>query len=344
MTEPPLQQLHREADQVTEPFRIAVVSPVFDDWPSCARLVRELDAVAANLDGVLLDLVVVDDGSTAPGGAELVGGAQFSHINRALLVQLACNLGHQRAIAAGLYAAGQQGEYDAFIVMDSDGEDRPGDIPSLVEELRRSGSHAVFARRSKRSEGMLFKGFYRLYKGLYRLLTGSEISFGNFSIITREAANRLLHMPELWNNFSSAVLRSRLAYRQVETERGERYAGDSKMNFPGLVIHGLSAISVSSEIIFVRVMVLCALLGLGTLAGGVAVLGIRLFTGLAIPGWASDVMGTLVIIFTQTVFFFLVSMFLLLRSRSTPAPSPVTVIPGYISCIRVLSGDDRSGV
>ena len=310
---------------------IVIVTPVYNDWLSCARLVSELDAAFSEMDGTKIDILIVDDGSSEEAQAQFVNADDCHNINRISVVQLASNMGHQRAIAVGLFAAVEAGHYESIVIMDSDGEDRPSDVIELVEQQQRSPSAVIVAKRAKRSEGLIFRASYFLYKCMYGLLTGTEISFGNFSILSSDAANRLLHMPELWNNYPSALLRSRLLYNEIETERGDRYAGTSKMSFSNLAIHGLNAISVNSEVVFVRVMFICVAIGLIGILGTLAVTGLRLFTDLAIPGWASDVIGTIAVILTQTLFFFFISMFLLLHSRSNPALTPRTVIPGYIA-------------
>lgn len=327
---------------MNEPLHIAIVTPVFNDWPSCARLVAELDALGASLGEVSLDVFIVDDGSSEGVDTDLIAALSRSSIGRVNVTELACNLGHQRAIAVGLYQVVDADCYDHVVVMDSDGEDQPTDVLRLIEAQRQASGAITVAVRSKRSEGWFFRVFYTLYKFMYRILTGSTINFGNFSIVSVKAAERLLHMPELWNNFGSAVLRSRLKYREIDTERGSRFFGSSKMNFTNLVIHGLNAISVSSEVVFIRVMLISFAIILLSLMGAAAVLALRFLTELAIPGWASDVIGTIAIILTQTMFFFFISVFLLLHSRSNPSVAPFVVIPGYIAKSYDLAVDDKS--
>jgi polyisoprenyl-phosphate glycosyltransferase len=63
--------------------------------------------------------------------------------------------------------------------MDADGEDRPEDIPRLIQELNRSPHPvAVFAERGRRIEGVKFKMFYMCYRLLHFLLTGRGIRVG----------------------------------------------------------------------------------------------------------------------------------------------------------------------
>ena len=74
------------------------------------------------------------------------------------------------------------------------------------------------------------------------------------------------------------------------------------MNFVSLVTHGLSAMSVHAETIGTRMLVLAILLGLGIVVAMGGVLFVRLFTALAIPGWATFVLGLLSLMLLQIFF------------------------------------------
>jgi hypothetical protein len=66
-------------------------------------------------------------------------------------LRLRRNLVHQRTIAIGL---AHIGEYEArdVVVMDSDGEDDPRDVPRLVARMQEERGRSVFAERTRRSE------------------------------------------------------------------------------------------------------------------------------------------------------------------------------------------------
>ena len=85
----------------------------------------------------------------------------------------------------------------------------------------------------------------------------------------------------------------------------------------GLLVHGLSAVSVYSDIAFTRILVFSFGLAALTLGGIGVVVGIRFFTDLAIPGWATYTVAALVIVLLQTLMLSLGSVFLLLNNRST---------------------------
>ncbi|HEX4112475.1 MAG TPA: glycosyltransferase, partial [Stellaceae bacterium] len=233
--------------------RIAIVTPVLDDWEAFQRLVAALGVALADADAVF-DLIAVDDGSNSAFQISRLALPPEGAIRAVTVVRLALNLGHQRAIAVGLTEAGSRADLDAVVVMDSDGEDRPEDVPRLLAESADSPDAVIFAQRSRRSESRLFKVGLWGYKKLFRLLARQSVDFGNFSLIPIAAVRRLCHISDLWNNLPATVMRSRLAYRRVPTRRGRRYAGESKMNFVALVIHGMSALSVYSDVIFVRLL------------------------------------------------------------------------------------------
>ncbi|NNE38905.1 MAG: glycosyl transferase family 2, partial [Gammaproteobacteria bacterium] len=159
---------------------------------------------------------------------------------------------------------------NAVIVMDGDGEDRPDDLKPLMNAYHDCGSEKIIvAKREKRSEGLLFRTSYLIYKLIFKVLTGHKMGFGNFCLIPARQLSRLIYKDTLWNHFSATVLHSKAPIRMVSTERGERIDGMPLMNFTGLVIHGLSSISVFVDQVLVRTivfltcsMLICLFLGI----------------------------------------------------------------------------------
>jgi len=68
-----------------------------------------------------------------------------------------------------------------------------------------------------------------------------------------------------------------------------------------LTTHGMSAISVFGDVVGVRLLIASMAGAVMAFAGIVAVIWIRVFTSLAIPGWATYTAGALVIILIQFV-------------------------------------------
>ena len=301
--------------------KITIVTPVFNDWTSFAQLCREIDRLGR--DDLRFQVIAVDDGSSQKCDDRL-NAAAFEHIDSITLVELVCNLGHQRAIAVGLVLAARTRSSETIVVMDCDGEDSPSDVIRLLETAEQHPRSIICAQRSRRSESWTFRGFYRIYQFLFRMLTGTVIDFGNFSLVPRAAAEALVHNPNTWNHLAAAVTRARLPMFRIPTVRGRRYADRSSMNLVSLVLHGLSAISVYTDVVLVRALIMLLLLSGLTVIGVLCVIAIRFTTDLAIPGWASNVVGVLSIIFLQSILFIFMSIFMLLNGRSAKPIVPAT--------------------
>jgi hypothetical protein len=307
----------------------SIVTPVLDDWSSFVRLVEHLSEAFMGTDSSL-DILAIDDGSSSTFDPESICLPEGSRIAAISILRLAVNLGHQRSIAIGLCHVAKRDDIHAAVVMDSDGEDKPEDVLALLATSDRQPNEVVLARRTARSETYLFRAGYFFYKLLFRVLCGRTINFGNFSLLPMQAVRRLVYMPELWNSLAGAVIRSRLRYTTVPIKRGKRYAGTSKMNVPSLIVHGLSAMSVYTDIIFVRVLLSAALVaGLSALSILVIVL-IRLLTELGIPGWASTVFGDLVIILMQTFVMITAASLMVLNGRSQRPIIPMVDSPTFV--------------
>ena len=292
-----------------------MMTPVFNDWPSLTVLLEKLDLELA-AHGISADILAVDDGSSIPPIGSL-NPAKLTAIHNISVLRLKRNLGHQRAITIGLAYAEANLKADVVVVMDSDGEDTPIDVIRLIHTCASTNyQKIIFARRSQRSESWLFKLFYRAYRTMYRLLTGFDIQVGNFSAIPFPMLHRLVVVSEIWNHYAAGTLKSKLPHTDIPTQRGYRYRGESKMNFASLITHGLSAISVYGEMVGVRLlMASCGLIGVSVVAL-FGVIGVRLMTDLAIPGWTSYLVLALISVILQAFIISLSFIFLVLIGRN----------------------------
>ena len=309
-------------DSATTPRRrLTVVMPVYNDWQSATMLIHDIGLAMAD-SGYETTIVAVDDGSTEIPPATLDPGPGIAAIECLLL---AANIGHQRAIAVGLMAVAERPDIGLVAVMDSDGEDRPAELRAMVERAGSVDHKAIVAQRSERSESVFFKTFYALYTRVFRMLTGQRIAFGNFTVLQPAQVRRVIGNAHIWNNFPAALLHSRIAVEYVPTRRGKRYAGQSRMNFIGLVTHGLGAISVHSEAVFVRILFASLALVLIATGLGAGALYLKLFTDMAIPNWATTVLGFALVIGIQALMMPILMAFLLLNNRSAIQPLPASV-------------------
>lgn len=301
--------------------RVAVLMPVFNDWAACARVLSDLDAVFAE-HGLQTHVVVVDDGSTETPG-EGFAQEEYRVIRQVDVLRLRRNVGHQRAICIGLSHLEAELDPETVVVMDADGEDAPADVPALLARYEAEGrAKIVFAERAKRSERRLFRLFYVLYLIVHRLLTGFGVKVGNFSVVPRARLKSLVVVPELWIHYAASVFASRQPYSTVPTARAKRVDGNSSMNFTGLVCHGLTAISVYSHIVGVRLVVAASALALASALAMLGIVGIHFFTPLAVPQWTAYVAGILFLVLLQSILSAIIFSFLILANRNAAVLLP----------------------
>jgi len=312
---------------------IAIITPVFNDWTSFRQLVNEIDEVLA---GTALEatVIAIDDSSTQSYEQSLFVTEKFRVIRRVEIIHLARNSGHQRAIAIGLSYFERGHKADHIIVMDADGEDRPSDLKTLLDQQIKT-NEIVFAKRGQRKEGGAFQLFNRIYRLLFVILTGRQIPFGNFCAIPGHQLRQVVFLPEIWSHFAAGILRSGLPQSVITIDRGERYQGKSKMNFVALVMHGLSAFAVYTDILSVRMMLLTLIVIAATVVGAGVLVYIRYFTPLAIPGWATTVGFGLFMIMLQSFILLLSIAFNVLNSRTMPTYIPAKHYEDFILNVEV---------
>ncbi|MFO0936820.1 MAG: glycosyltransferase [Gemmataceae bacterium] len=334
---------------------IMVVIPVFNDWHAVDLLLRKLDTVCPEV-----HVLLVDDASTEPpppgflqserrqtqtnrvrhlhasedsfsetvAVATVTTESSFRSITKVQILELRRNLGHQRAIAIGLAYLNANALYRAVLVMDGDGEDDPRDVARLIERFdAEQGKKVIFARRSERSESLAFRFFYSIYRILHQLLTGRGINVGNFSILPVQAVDRLVAVTELWNHYASAVVKARLPHDSIPTKRGARLAGQPRMNFVSLVIHGLSSIAAYADVVGVRLLIASMGVIALTLMGIASVIAIKMGFApegvFAIPGWATNAIGMLLIILFLVFMLSIQFIFITLSNRQSAHFLPV---------------------
>lgn len=101
-------------------------------------------------------------------------------------------------------------------------------------------------------------------------------------------------------------------------------------------MHGLSAMAVYSDIIMVRLLLaslaVTAVAGLGILYVVIE----KLFTSLAIPGWATSAAGILAIIMVQALMLFTIAAFNMMSVRTIKVVIPILDAPNFVLARRVI--------
>ncbi len=263
---------------------ISVVLPVYNEARVLPELVDSLERVMAAC-GRQYEILFVDDGSSDDSPRALDDLAAEN--GRVRVIHLSRNFGHQAAVQAGL--AHCRG--DAVVLMDSDMQDAPEAIPEFIRQWR-LGFDVVYALRTRRKEKplkrLLFATFHRLMSGVATVRL--PVDAGNFSLIDRRVAAQIVALCERDRYFPG--LRSWVGFRQkgIEVERNARYDDKPRVSLRGLFRLAKTAIFSFSDCPLTLFHVIGA--AAATIFVGLSgfALYCKLFTALAVPGWASFVL------------------------------------------------------
>ena len=233
--------------------KFTILIPIYNDWESLKKLLFEINSTIENIREVEFKCVVINDASTEP-APEIKPPSNIESIE---LINMKENRGHARCNAFGIrYLAENNDSYDHIILMDGDGEDRPEEIKLLVNKALSEETISVVAKRIKRSEGLFFQLLYRTHKLITILFTGKNINFGNYSCLTKKDVLELSSKESLWSSFSGSLKYHINNLNSVNSIRGSRYHGPSKMSLFKLGIHSFSIIAVFKINVFIRSVIM----------------------------------------------------------------------------------------
>ena len=228
--------------------KIKILIPVYNDWESLIKLLDEINKVIEDIKSVEFDCMIVNDASTIKPPDITVP----KNIKKIEIFNMKQNRGHARCNAFGLRYLSKKDDFDHLIVMDGDGEDRPEEIKYLVNQALEDQEVSVVAKRVKRSEGFLFQILYEVHKLITLVFTGKQINFGNYSCLTKKDVVTLSQQESLWSSFSGTLKKSISRLNTINSTRGSRYFGPSKMSLFNLGIHSFSIIAVFKSQVFLR--------------------------------------------------------------------------------------------
>ncbi len=275
--------------------RLIIVVPCFNEEEVLQDTNRQLCMIAEKLekDGKIdsCRILYVDDGSKdntwkiirelcSCGDALCKNGMQ-----RVCGIKLAHNVGHQRALWAGLNEACPK--CDAVISIDADLQDDENCIADMVDKFH-NGADIVYGVRKERSTDTVFKrvtaqAFYRFMQAM-----GGDIVYNHadYRLMSRRSLEALLEYPER-NLFLRGMVRL-VGFNTAEVyyDRKERTAGESKYPLSKMInfaIDGITSFSVKPLRIIVTLGFVFILISIIAIVYGL----ISYIDGNAVEGWTS---------------------------------------------------------
>ncbi len=217
-------------------MKFQILMPCFNDWSSVLQLLEKIDNEILDISAEF-EILIVNDGSK-----EEMPKIQkkYKNLKSVKVINMKFNQGHTRSNATGIRYLSKKTDFDYFILMDGDGEDRPEEIRLLIEKVLLNKNISVVARRVKRSEGIIFTFFYNLHKIITLIFTGKNMNFGHYSCLTKKDLVKISSKKSLWINYSGTVKKFIEKIDNIPCIRGKRYVQPSKMSFNKLVFHAFS--------------------------------------------------------------------------------------------------------
>lgn len=207
-------------------MKISLIVPCFNEEEAIGVFLSTVYPVLRET-GHDFEMVFVDDGSTDLTAETVIGS---SHLYPGIkLVELSRNFGKEAALTAGLaHCTG-----DVVIPIDCDLQDPPELIPAMLNKWN-AGYLVVHAvRRSRQTDSWLKRStagaFYRVMEEITDV--GIPANCGDYRLMDRSVVNAILAFPER-NRFMKGIMAAAgFKAAQIEYERPERAAGESKFNF-----------------------------------------------------------------------------------------------------------------
>jgi len=224
---------------------ISIIIPVFNDQEVLFELSERLHPVLSILE-MEYELIFVEDHSDDASLKVLLRIQEtMDHVR---IIKLKENCGQLKAIRAGLdHCIG-----DLIVIMDSDLQDRPEDIPILIKRLNENNADMAVASwmtgRKRNLRNLLSTIFFKMSNSI----TGFKISpyLGVFRVMKKEIIDLIRQLPKNHVSEFAYLYKAEVNFVAVALNRDSRFAGRSGYNFKKLVKLAFSRLAINPSFDF----------------------------------------------------------------------------------------------
>lgn len=263
-------------------YSLSVVVPIYNDEEVIAELLRRLTAVLESLVNDY-EIILIDDGSRDRSWTIMQDErAQRQHLR---IARLSRNFGQQNAIAAGLSLTTK----DLIVLMDSDLQDRPEDIPLLIDALLADPEATMaIAQWQERKDSRMKKAVSRLFQIVSNKITDIHQMprLGIFRVMKKSVVDELRNFPERTATAVSLLYFIGHKYVAVPLKRDARFAGKSGYNLRKMLALTFARIFSFSMFPIRMVTYMGAFLCIGSMIAACGLIIYKL-VGNVVTGWTS---------------------------------------------------------
>lgn len=217
---------------------LTVITPCYNEEETVELFYEELSKYLPCID-MDYEILFVDDGSKDKTLEKCKKLKEKD--NRIKVISFSRNFGKEAAMYAGL----SESKGDYVVLMDTDLQDPPYLLPSMVLALTEEGyDSAATYRVTRQGEPPIRSFFARKFYRLINSLIDVEIVDGarDYRIMTRQMVDAILSMQE-YHRFSKGIFAwVGFKTKYIEFENVERVAGETKWSFWKLVGYAIEGI------------------------------------------------------------------------------------------------------
>lgn len=261
---------------------LSVVIPIYNDEEVIHELLRRLTAVVESIVSDY-EIILVDDGSRDRSWEIMQEErAKRAHLR---IARLSRNFGQQNSIAAGLSLTTK----DLIVLMDSDLQDRPEDIPVLIDALLAdSEATMAIAQWEQRQDSRMKIAVSRLFQRVSNSITDIHTMprLGIFRVMRKSVVEELRRFPEKTATAVSLLYYIGHKYVAVPLKRDARFAGKSGYNLSKMLSLTFARIFSFSMFPIRMVTYMGAFLCIGSMLAACGLIIYKL-VGNVVTGWTS---------------------------------------------------------
>ena len=256
--------------------------PIYNDEEVIHELLRRLTAVVESIVSDY-EIILVDDGSRDRSWEIM----QEERAKRDYLriARLSRNFGQQNSIAAGLSLTTKE----LIVLMDSDLQDRPEDIPVLIDALLAdSEATMAIAQWEQRQDSRMKIAVSRLFQRVSNSITDIHTMprLGIFRVMRKSVVEELRRFPEKTATAVSLLYYIGHKYVAVPLKRDARFAGKSGYNLSKMLSLTFARIFSFSMFPIRMVTYMGAFLCIGSMLAACGLIIYKL-VGNVVTGWTS---------------------------------------------------------
>jgi glycosyltransferase involved in cell wall biosynthesis len=268
--------------------KLSVVVPVYKCADCLATLHERLTATLRTLDREY-EVVFVDDRS--PDGAWSAIAELASVDPLVSAIRLSRNFGQSAALTAGIARA----TGDWIVLMDCDLQDRPEDIPRLLEKAF-EGNEIVFTRRSNRDQSTFRRLGADAYFRIRNYVLGVDLprDLGSLFLLSRKVADAFLQIKDRDRQHGLILAWLGFENDSIAVPHDPRYSGKSSYTLRKLLAVALEGVFFQSTLLLRWIVYFGFSVAAAGLVFAVVVIA-QYFTVDPLPGWTSIMVLVLIL-------------------------------------------------